>query len=60
MYDKLSREELKIIRETAEQGASQPPRKGAALRSALWLTGGLCIMVFLAWLLLWLTSRWTE
>ena len=58
MYNKLTRDELKIIEKTVEQGKSQPPRKGAALRSALWLITGLCVMVFLAWLLLWVSSSW--
>ena len=58
MYNKLTRDELKIIEKTAEQGKAQPARKGAALRSGLWLIAGLCVMVFLAWLLLWVSSSW--
>ncbi len=58
MYNKLTREELRIIRETAGEGAPSPQRKGAALRSALFLIAGLCVMVVLAWLLRWLSSRW--
>lgn len=58
MYNKLTRDELRIIEKTTEQGNSQPARKGAALRSALWLITGLCVMVFLAWLLLWVSSSW--